>query len=318
MNATLIRGTDVDAPVRVRRVVTVTRPTDYELLIDRHATRGQVEFVLASRGGTLEDIDGRHAAHVDARHRTRSAIPVSWRRAHVDRADLDRFLFEPDDIIVAIGQDGLVPNVAKYLDGQPVIGVNPEVDRFPGRLVTVAPADVARVLALTDDDRQTTSEVVIRTLTMVEGVLDDGRRLRALNEIFVGHRSHQSARYTLRVDDREESQSSSGLIVATGTGATGWATSIHRATACNLPLPEPNDPALILLVREAWPSVTTGAELVAALVSSGHEVQVTSAMDDGGTVFGDGIESDPLPFDLGRSLRIHVADTHLNLVTTPN
>lgn len=41
------------------------------------------------------------------------------------RGDLDRFLFEPDDIVLALGQDGLVANVAKYLDGQPVIGSNP-------------------------------------------------------------------------------------------------------------------------------------------------------------------------------------------------
>jgi hypothetical protein len=32
---------------------------------------------------------------------------------------------------------------------------------------------------------------------MVQAELDDGQRLLALNEIFVGHRTHQSARYRL-------------------------------------------------------------------------------------------------------------------------
>lgn len=298
-----------DAPVRVRRVVTVTRPTDYELLLDRHGTRGQVEFVLGTRGGDLDHLDRRHAAHEAARHAARVAIPLSWRRAHVDRADLDRFLFEPDDIIVAIGQDGLVPNVAKYLDGQPVIGVNPEPGEVAGRLVTVAPQDIASILTATDDEVAT-----VRHLTMVEATTDDGRRLRALNEIFVGHRSHQSARYRLRVDDREEQQSSSGLIVATGTGATGWAMSIHRATHCDLPLPEPTDPTLLLMVREPWPSATTGTDLVAAAIAAGHRVEVTSTMDGDGIVFGDGIETDPLPFDHGTTVTIQTATTHLNLV----
>jgi len=57
------------------------------------------------------------------------AIPSDWRRARVDRADLDRFLFEPEDVVVAVGQDGLVANVAKYLTGQPVIGCNPDPKR---------------------------------------------------------------------------------------------------------------------------------------------------------------------------------------------
>jgi len=34
--------------------------------------------------------------------------------------------------------------------------------------------------------------------TMVEAVLDDGQRVLALNEVFLGHRSHQSARYLIR------------------------------------------------------------------------------------------------------------------------
>ena len=58
--------------------------------------------------------------------------------------------------------------------------------------------------------------------------LDDGQTLLALNELFIGHHSHQSARYTISTGDNEERHSSSGVIVSTGTGATGWARSIHR------------------------------------------------------------------------------------------
>ena len=40
----------------------------------------------------------------------------------VERGFLPNFLFTPHDLIVTLGQDGLVVNTAKYLDGQPVIG----------------------------------------------------------------------------------------------------------------------------------------------------------------------------------------------------
>ena len=35
-----------------------------------------------------------------------AAISTDWRRGAVERTDLDRFLFEPGDIVVAVGQDG--------------------------------------------------------------------------------------------------------------------------------------------------------------------------------------------------------------------
>ena len=296
--------------VQVRRVVTVTRPTDYALLLDRHGTRGQVEFVVRDRGGSLEELDRRHDAQERARRAVAAAIPRAWRRASVTRADLDRFLFEPDDIVVAVGQDGLVPNVAKYLDGQPVVGVDPEPD-VPARLMSFRAEQVAATLVAVDD-----GAAAVRELTMVQAELQDGPSLRALNEVFVGHRTHQSARYEVAVGGESERQSSSGLIVTTGTGGTGWASSIHRATQCELPLPAPTDPDLLLLVREAWPSPTTGADLVAARVDASATAEVVSRMDQGGIVFGDGIESDPLPFDYARRLTIRPADHPLRLVVT--
>ena len=72
--------------------------------------------------------------------------------------------------------------------------------------------------------------------------------------MFVGHASHQSARYRLRVGDRTERQSSSGMIVATGTGATGWAASIHRERHSTLAPAGPEEDALSFFVREPWPS----------------------------------------------------------------
>ena len=296
----------------VRRVVVVTRPTVYEELLERHGTRGQVEFLLRDRGRSLAEVEAAHAAHQQAVHTVGAAIPLAWRRAHVDRADLDRFLFEPDDVIVAVGPDGLVANLAKYLDGQPVIGVDAGDGRSVGRLTRTPAGDVAELVAQIDSG----SDLPCEQLTMVEAELDDGRTLRALNEVFVGHRSHQSARYTITIGERAERQSSSGLIVTTGTGATGWAASIHRATGCHLPLPQPEDAELLLLVREAWPSAITGTDLVSAMVSRGSPCTVTSAMDDG-TVFGDGIETDPLPFDHGRTVTIRPAGTNLRLVRPP-
>jgi hypothetical protein len=146
---------------------------------------------------------------------------------------------------------------------------------------------------------------------MAEARLDDGVNLLALNEVFVGHRTHQSARYVIDANGRVERQSSSGLIVATGTGATGWARSIMQATGVAFDLP-PTATRLGFLVREAWPSPATGTDVVAGVVEQ-RPLVVTSEMDDGGTIFADGIETDHLRFGWGRQVSIGVAERRLAL-----
>lgn len=130
----------------------------------------------------------------------------------------------------------------------------------------------------------------------------------------VGHRSHQSARYRIRFTDVEERQSSSGIIVATRTGATGWARSINGERGHKLELPLPCQRALAFFVREPFPSVSTGTRVDGALVPSGEALHVVSEMDEGGVVFGDGIETDRIDFAWGTSLRVEVATERLRLV----
>ena len=290
------------------RAVFVTRETDYELLIARHATRGQARFVLESRGEGLAQVEARHERFHAVLARARAAVPDEWRQALVRRADLDRFLFGPDDVVVAVGQDGLIANVAKYLGAQPVIGVNPAPDLYDGvlarnpveRLPRLLPASVA-------------GDVALERRTMVEAVIDGTERLFALNEIFVGHRSHQSARYRIEAGTASEDQSSSGLIVASGTGATGWARSISEATGLDLSL-APDERAVGYWVREPFPSVATATRLRAGKLTDADLV-VTSRMNEGGVVFADGIEQDFLGFGWGRQVRIAPADRVLHLVT---
>src|SRR5688572_23101681 len=102
-------------PDRVPRTVLVTRPTEYESLLARHSTHGQARFFLETRGQSIDEVYERNLRFAEAMTVVQRAIPVRWRRTRVDRAELDRFLFEPDDLVIALGQDGLVANIAKYL-----------------------------------------------------------------------------------------------------------------------------------------------------------------------------------------------------------
>jgi hypothetical protein len=297
------------AGTSVPRIVVVARPTEYAALLVRHGTREQARFFLDTRGRSIVEVEARDAAQRDALATIASAIPVDWRRARVLRSDLDRFLFEPGDIIVTVGPSGLVANVAKYLSGQPVIGMNPDPGRDGAVLAPHLPADAGELIRAAATGRAT-----ISGRTMVEARLDDGQRVLALNEVFLGHASHQSARYLLSCAGGSEHQSSSGIVVTTGTGATGWGRSIGLERHTALRLPAPDDPRLAYFVREAWPSPAFGTSLTEGSIERDESLEVVSELDEGGVVFGDGIEADRVDFGWGVRASVRVAPERLRLV----
>jgi hypothetical protein len=267
---------------------------------------------MARRGRTLEAVEVAQAAQTDAVRAINSAIPVEWRRGSVERADVPRYLFAPEDVVVAIGQDGLVANVAKYLDGQLVIGINDDPARNPGVLVQHPPSAAA---ALIRAAAARAAGVRVQARTMVEAVTDDGQRLLALNEVYVGQPTHQTARYTVRLSDqRAERQASSGLLVGTGTGATGWCRSVWLERHSAVPLPAPEAGELAWFVREAWPSPATGITLTEGLLAEGASLSVT-AESDRLVAFGDGIEADTVSVIRGQTVQLGVAARRLRLVT---
>ena len=111
------------------RAVIVHRASELTELLARHGTRGQVSFFLDQRGQSLAAVEERHERTRAALADVSAGLPVDWRRATVERSDLARFVFEPDDVVLVVGQDGLVANAAKYLGIQPVIGIDPLVLR---------------------------------------------------------------------------------------------------------------------------------------------------------------------------------------------
>jgi NAD kinase len=288
------------------RVVVVTRPSEYQLLLAQHGTREQANFFLSTRGQTIAPIHAAHEAFAAARHEVLAAIPGSWRQACIERGDLHRFLFEPNDLVIAIGQDGLVANVAKYLRGQTVIGIDPLPGSNAGVLVRHRAGAAGKLMQAAARGR-----LQVERRTMVEVKLDDGQRLVALNEIYLGHPRHQSARYRIATQAGSERHSSSGVVVTTGTGATGWACSIARQRA-PLSLPQPEEARLAFYVREAWPSPTTGTAITQGLLDAGERIELISEHDEG-VVFGDGIEADRLEFRWGVRASVGVAETRLHL-----
>ncbi len=303
------------------RLVLITRQTELEALIERFQTRSQAEFYLTQAGQDFQQIASRDLSYQSALSRIRTAIPGDLKLHVIERQMLAQYRFEAKDVVVTLGQDGLVANVAKYLDGQPLMAVNPDPATIEGVLLPISvagfPAALRRVL---------TEAAETQSVTMAEARLSDGQVIRAVNDIFVGSASHSSARYRVQIGDRGEEQSSSGLIVSTGVGSTGWLRSIYagaidisRQLNPGLVIPQPQPLAwdasqLVFNVREPWPSMASEANLVSGQLNAGHVLKLTSRMPSGGVIFGDGVQADYLEFNAGLIAQLGVAETRLCLV----
>jgi NAD kinase len=289
-----------------QRVVMLTRPSAKQAFVARYGSEGQTKFAMAqsvrgvadfAKAVTEDTVQSRAVAQI------RKSLPPDVRLAEIDRTMVAQFLFEPHDLIVAVGQDGLVANVAKYLSGQPLVGVNPDPETIDGALLSFdVQTFIAAMPQVLNDDRP------FREAALAEASTSDRQVLRGFNEIFVGVPTHQSARYRIRHGKREEIQSSSGLIVATGSGSTGWLRSLRGEKAVF----DPAADELHYVVREAWPGRGFGATLIEGRVTRAEPLFIESRME--GTIFADGIEADAIRFDAGASVTIAPASVRARLV----
>jgi hypothetical protein len=151
------------------RLALIHHCSDLIELTEHHGTLGQVEFYLRSRGRDLGKVRLRHDAAARAKDTILAAAPSEWAVAIIERTDLPRFLTQPEDRIVVVGQTDAVP---------PAVSI--------------------------------------------------GR----------------------------EAQASSGVVVGTGTGATGRCASLAQDRGRRA-MPSWTEPRLARFVREAWPSPST-------------------------------------------------------------
>jgi len=299
------------------RFILITRKTRLQELIERFNTWPQAKFYLEHNQVDAEDYLKEHDLYTQRINTAEIMLRSYGLFQRLDRDFLPSYQFGTHDIVIVIGQDGLVANTLKYLSGQPVIGINPDPDRWDGKLLPFEMGDLEQVI------KRTVSGVADRkNVTFAEASTNLGQQMLAVNDLFIGPKSHTSARYQIQWGEQSELQSSSGIIVSTGFGSTGWFQSI-LAGAIGVtgldthPLSSGfswNEKKLQFAVREPFPSQTTGARLVFGEVSGAKTLKLESFMPEHGVIFSDGIEADAISFNSGCIAEIKVSETQGVLV----
>lgn len=306
----------------VEYAIIVKNKTRLETLIERFNTKAQAKFYIERLGGNFEDYVVEHDIFHNSLNKIQTQLSNTLKNKVVERAFLPNYIFTDKNVIVVVGQDGLVANTAKYSKEIPMIAVNPDKERYDGVLLPFDSTNfiygIENVLA---------EKYNFKTMRFAEAKLNDGQRLLAFNDLFIGASSHVSARYKISYNNNTEEHSSSGLLVSTKAGSTGWLSSVFNMAygvagmfENNLKLKRPklSDNDLLFAVREPFQSIRTQTGITAGLIKGQNNLVIESLMPTGGVIFSDGIESDFLKFNSGTIVTIGLANEKAKLVTNEN
>src|SRR5262249_32619106 len=232
-------------------------------------------------GGDFAEYEREDSAYRASLETVERSTDFGLRTQTIERALVPTFTFLPEDIVVTIGQDGLVANTAKYAGSQPIVAVNPDAERFDGILLPFSPGQTRDVVVRVLEGRHR-----IRPVTLAEARLNDGQRLLAFNDLFLGAQTHVSARYRIRWAKAGEPQSSSGVLVSTGAGSTGWVSSVFNMASGVAALTgghavkpirlDWEDRRLLFVVREPFVSRHSKASIVAGFLPQHPPPKLTS------------------------------------------
>lgn len=306
--------------MKFERIIIIRDKTRLEQLIERFNSKAQAKFYIESSGGDFNFFELEHNTFYESLSKVKEIITESLKYKVINRSFLPTYIFTENDLVLVIGQDGLVANTAKYVNGLPIIGINPDIERYDGILLKHTPNDLNVILKNVMKDNYATKEV-----TMAKATLNDGQILLAFNDFYIGADSHISSRYSIEFNGEKEQQSSSGIIVSTGAGSTGWLSSIYNmanniseyynsdSNDCGTTL-DWNDNKLVFVIREPFLSKMSQTNIGYGIITRNKKLKIESNMPTKGVIFSDGIESDFLKFNSGSVVEIGVAEEKANLI----
>lgn len=298
------------------KIILVKRKTRLEELVAKYNTLAQAKFYIEHLQADFSDYLAEDQKYQAAIAEAQNKLETLGRVQVVDRQYISNLIFGENDLVVVVGQDGLVANTLKYLNNQLLIGVNPDPARWDGILLPFQVSDLTLIVQDVFKNNRPVEEV-----SMAKAVLNDGQVMYAVNDLFIGQTTHVSSRYQLEIAGKREQQSSSGIIVSTGLGSTGWFKSIISGASGiagslsgkHLEVRQEaqfkwNNEYLYYSVREPFPSKTSQTDLIFGKITKELPMKILSQMPENGVIFSDGIENDFIQFNSGIEATITVAE----------
>jgi NAD kinase len=279
--------------------------------------QSRVERDLKKIGGNVEALQ---------RHYTRQAVPVQEAfasharqqaalaalrkllpRAHYISAEwASRAALGPQSLVIALGGDNHFQRVAALVDSQVMLGINSDPERSVGALAAFTIDSYAEAVS-----RQHISEAAPEHWTRLDVRLNGVPLVhRALCEVFLGERERPyMSRHVLHLGEQSEEQKSSGLLVATGAGATGWYAAARGDVRWTDETFAKTEESFRFIATEPHPGARA-SQFLHGQVSTGEALRVVSLNRRNGVLAVDAFRHHPFPsgalaeISVGKPLRV--------------
>lgn len=207
------------------------------------------------------------------------------------------------DLIIAIGGDGTFLRAAHHIGSTPVLAVSSDIRYNEAFYAQATPANFVRKFKML-----LKGKFKIRKLPRLQVKLNGSYlQLMAINEVFVGSRHpYHTSRYWITIHGKKEFQKSSGVLITTRTGSTGWAKSAYKKSL-NI-----QKNGFGYVVREPYIGRLTKSKLLGGTLPRKDVVKITSSLHEGIVV----IDSSEKvhKFTNGDKLEVKISKQPLNYV----
>jgi NAD kinase len=211
-------------------------------------------------------------------------------------------------LVLSIGGDNHLQYVAQALKDTPVVGVNSDPQLSDGVLCGPTIAELPQFIEDLAQGHYTTEE-----WTRAE-VEVDGRSIgRALCDVACGElHFYEMSKHLLSLRGSQDLNKGSGLLIATGTGSTGWYSSIYRQSGESHAAFPRESPELRFILREPYEGRLPANKIPRGSVGVGDELQIKSLNDSQGIVILDSLVRADFP--LGSILKIRISEHPLKVL----
>ena len=291
--------------MEISRIIIVPKPTKYEL--DMHKYRLSPDELVRkydAEGVNKDDIISSHERQKKALSDMRDAFRESM---FISADDLTRETAGRAGLVIALGGDNHFQYVSHFLADTPIIGVNYDPASSEGAVIYFSPcAEHLRDMLLSDT-------FSVEEWTRLQAEINGMPIMPATSEYFLGEEQRKDmSRYVTEFHGMAEKQKSSGVVVATGAGSSGWHNSasghIHPAGKIFPTI----DAVAEFIVTEPYKGRLTHYSMLQRTMGEDDVLVVKSLNDSRGIVTSDAIEV--YPFEIGATAVVRVWPASLKVV----
>ncbi|MFH0936911.1 MAG: hypothetical protein V1808_01300 [Candidatus Daviesbacteria bacterium] len=228
----------------------------------------------------------------------------------IGRNRLNKTIAAGANLIIALGGDNHFLYVSHFINGQLLLGINSDPTSSEGALTYFTVKSLKDFWSKLEAD-----DFKIEEWPRLQIALN-GKKIQALatGDIFIGEsRRENMSRYLISLDGQEEEQKSSGLLITTGAGSTGWYDSAcHYLFENGNKFPKTKQEARYL-VTEVYRGKLSKYQMLEGGFGPGQKLIISSLNDSSGEISIDSLVR--CKFNRGSQAIIEISDKPLRVIS---